>query len=275
MKKRGKGIIGLLMATILICGTVVPAAAIDTLNSLKIKVNDSLVNFPDARAYLDGNGRVLVPVRVVSEALGANVEWNGSTKTATMTKDEVVAKLTIGSQLIEQNGKEVAMDTAAVLKEGRTFVPVRYVAEAFGATVGWDKGSNTVNITLALADNNSKDDYIDKGGYLVKIKSRTIGDLQTNDPYVEFMIYTLAGQNTAENTAAYEDMRYAIESKFGTSVADEVYNHIKQKKMQDSFLAYKGIYAKDADQWIRIGEAAPGEFTVKVSVYRKGVRLGL
>jgi len=115
-----------------------------------VEYNGIAVNFPDAQPYVDENDRTLVPVRFVSETMGADVNWNGSTQTAVITKGATAVSITIGlaKLTVVKDGvsSTVTMDTKAVLKDSRTYVPVRYVAEALGAWVGYSDLFNTVQI---------------------------------------------------------------------------------------------------------------------------------
>jgi len=113
---------------------------------LRVVVNGEKVNFPDAQPFIDENGRTQVPVRFVSEALGANVDWNGDTKKVTVTLNSRKVVLTIGLKTYEINNQTYQMDTVALLKESRTFVPIRFVSEALGATVTWDQNARSVYI---------------------------------------------------------------------------------------------------------------------------------
>jgi hypothetical protein len=80
------------------------------------------------------NGRTQTPARFIGEELGATVTWDGTSQKATFVKDNKRLILYIGKKEYELDGKTLQMDTAALFHEGRTFVPARYVAEAFGAT---------------------------------------------------------------------------------------------------------------------------------------------
>lgn len=113
---------------------------------LRVVVNGEKVNFPDAQPFIDENGRTQVPVRFVSEALGANVAWDGAAKKATVTLNSRKVVLTIGLRTYEINNQTYQMDTVALLKESRTFVPIRFVSEALGATVTWDQNARSVYI---------------------------------------------------------------------------------------------------------------------------------
>ena len=101
----------------------------------------------DTAPFIDAKSRTMVPVKFISEALGAAVSWKDSTKTATITKGPTVITIAAGSNKIVTNGKVTTMDTTAIIKDSRTFVPVKYIAEALGLTVGWDGAAKTVILT--------------------------------------------------------------------------------------------------------------------------------
>lgn len=92
-------------------------------------------------------GRTLVPLRSIFEAMGAEVEWDGNTKTATAKRGDVEVKITIGAKEIYKNGKAISVDVPAMLLNSRTMVPARVIAEAFGADVQWNKNGRIVSIT--------------------------------------------------------------------------------------------------------------------------------
>jgi outer membrane protein assembly factor BamB len=82
----------------------------------------------------------------VTESLGATVEWIQNEQKVIIKKGDIEIILQIDKSDITVNGKIKTMDTKAIIKDMRTFVPIRYVAEALGATVGWDAGTKTVII---------------------------------------------------------------------------------------------------------------------------------
>ncbi|MDP5273005.1 stalk domain-containing protein [Chengkuizengella axinellae] len=85
--------------------------------------------------------RTFLPMRFLSEALGAEVEWDGPTDTVTITEEDRELILVIGEKTIWINGEAVEIDVAPVLTEDeRTFLPVRAVAEALGRYVNWYDG---------------------------------------------------------------------------------------------------------------------------------------
>ena len=97
--------------------------------------------------FVDAAGRTQVPFRRTMETFGCTVSWNGWKGIATAKKDGVTVDVPIGQKYILVNGNKVAIDTAALLKNDRTYLPIRAVAEAFGAMVTWDGRTQTVAIT--------------------------------------------------------------------------------------------------------------------------------
>ncbi|ODM26601.1 copper amine oxidase N-terminal domain-containing protein [Acetivibrio mesophilus] len=124
----------------------VPTFAVDL--PIRVVVNGTKINFPDVEPFIDENSRTQVPIRFVGEALGADVSWDGNTKKVTITLNGRKVVLQIGNKNYEVNGQKKQMDTVALLKESRTFVPVRFVSEALGATVKWNANIKTVYIDM-------------------------------------------------------------------------------------------------------------------------------
>ena len=98
-------------------------------------------------APLIRNSRTMLPVRFVAENLGATVLWDGATSTATLVTATVEMKITIGALTATVNGQSVPLDSPAFIESGRTYLPVRFVAETLGATVLWDGATATATIT--------------------------------------------------------------------------------------------------------------------------------
>ena len=117
----------LTLALIVTCLLSLPTLAIEL--PIRVVVNGTKINFPDAEPFIDENSRTQVPIRFVGEALGANVSWDGNTKKVTITLNGKKVVLQIGNKNYEVNGQQKQMDTVALLKESRTFVPVRFVSK--------------------------------------------------------------------------------------------------------------------------------------------------
>jgi hypothetical protein len=135
-----------LLAVMMLCLLAMPVFAAD----VNVSIDGQALSFPDQQPYIDEANRTMVPLRAPLEAIGATVEWDQEKLQATLTKDEIVAVFTIGSATYMLDGVANDMDTQAVLTEGRTCIPIRYAAEALGATVAWDGDTYTVEITTAV-----------------------------------------------------------------------------------------------------------------------------
>mgnify|MGYP000852369368 CR=1 FL=1 len=98
-------------------------------------------------------GRVLLPMRLIFEALGAQVDWDAGYRTVTAEKGSITISLAIGSSFAKVNGEVKTLDTPAIIEQNRTLVPVRFVAESLGSDVQWDGVTRTVFIrTTPIAD---------------------------------------------------------------------------------------------------------------------------
>ena len=92
------------------------------------------------------NDRTLVPLRAIFEAMNADVQWDQATQTVTSTRDGITIKLTIGDDKIYKNGQAITTDVPAQIINERTMIPVRVIAEAFGADVEWNGSGRAVLI---------------------------------------------------------------------------------------------------------------------------------
>ncbi|MCD8390363.1 MAG: copper amine oxidase N-terminal domain-containing protein [Firmicutes bacterium] len=120
-------------------------------DDVKVYVDDVQLEF-DVNPIIE-DGRTLVPLRAIFEALGAQVEWDGETQTATAISGADVVTVTIDSNTLYKNGAAVELDVPAKIVDDRTLVPVRAVSESFDADVVWDGNTRSVIITTALFEN--------------------------------------------------------------------------------------------------------------------------
>lgn len=113
-------------------------------DTISVLVNGVAISFDQPPVIQDG--RTLVPLRAIFEALGAEVAWDGTTNTVAAARSGIGISLQIGANEMYKNGTAIAVDVPAQIMNGRTMVPVRVIAEAFGAEVQWDAQSRTVLI---------------------------------------------------------------------------------------------------------------------------------
>jgi hypothetical protein len=102
----------------------------------------------DVAPYIK-NGRTYLPVRFVADALGVNednIVWDPVKASVTVFKGDRIAQMTIGSNALMVNGVELTMDAVPEIVDGRTMLPVRWVAQALGANIDWDAETQTVTV---------------------------------------------------------------------------------------------------------------------------------
>jgi len=93
------------------------------------------------------DGRTVVPVRAVTEALGANVDWDGATRSVTITRGANIIVMTIDSNSATVDTRATTLDVAPILINDTTMLPIRFIAESFNLDVDWDEADRTVIIT--------------------------------------------------------------------------------------------------------------------------------
>ena len=119
---------------------------------IKMKIND--VNYTvngqakkmDAKPFIS-NSRTLVPLRFIIEAIGGDVQWDGDSRIVTVNSKGKNIILPIDSKKITVDGKEIAIDQAAIIKSDRTYVPIRFVAENLGMNVNYINESREIEIS--------------------------------------------------------------------------------------------------------------------------------
>lgn len=110
-----------------------------------IMVNGKVVP-SDSPVFIE-QGRTMVPLRFISEALGLKVNWDGKTRTAIVGEGKNVMKLPIGKKVIlKHDGSSKAIDVPAMIRNERTMVPIRAIGEISGAKVNWDGANRQVII---------------------------------------------------------------------------------------------------------------------------------
>ena len=100
-------------------------------------INDTHADLGGAGIFIDENDRTQMPVRAVLELLSAKVDWNEAARTVTVTRGDNVLTLEIGSKIMYKNGDPVEMDTAAVIVNDLTYIPLRYIGEALDCMVAY------------------------------------------------------------------------------------------------------------------------------------------
>lgn len=127
-------------------------------DTISVVLNDQIIDFTDENGNVVNpliiNGRTMVPMRKIFEVFGAQVSWDGETQTVTANTEEKELVLQIDNSTATVktvSGEEkIELDSAPVIVDGRTLVPVRFIAESLDLRVGWD-GENRVVAILDTA----------------------------------------------------------------------------------------------------------------------------
>lgn len=148
-----KKIVLMLSLVLLLIFSSVPAFA-QTADEIIVAIDSAKIEFNENSGlpFVDENYRTLVPFRKALETYGATVDWNEESRIATAVKGDIKVEVPIDQNYIIVNGQQKANDTAAKIVNGRTFLPIRAVIEAFGSDVEWDQSLKTVVITTEPVD---------------------------------------------------------------------------------------------------------------------------
>jgi diketogulonate reductase-like aldo/keto reductase len=161
-----KKIISILLSAILCTGGAVCVFAADetqspeAANKIVMRIGNAVMTIDGEAGSVDPdsaetvpvvvNGRTLLPVRAVVEAMGGSVSWDNDAQTAVLECGENEISLTIGSTSATLNNTTVALDVEPVIVNNRTMLPIRFIAESFGYAVGWIGRTQSVVLTKAV-----------------------------------------------------------------------------------------------------------------------------
>ncbi|WP_348622601.1 copper amine oxidase N-terminal domain-containing protein [Paenibacillus polymyxa] len=153
--------------------------------AVKVTVDAKSVSFPDAKPYTESS-RVLIPVRFVSQALGGTVDYKNHT--VSIKQDGKTVSMKVNGTKVSVSGKTVTLDVPVRVKQNRTYVPLRFVSEALGASVDWNQVQRLVSITTesgavtptpTVPDNTDTFDW--KPGYTDLAKALFKGNVQASN----------------------------------------------------------------------------------------------
>jgi len=103
-----------------------------------------VAEIPNSGKLIDG--KTYVPLRFVSEKMGAKVNWLAQEKAAEISIDASNVFIRLGSKVAKVNGVEKTMESSPILINEKTFVPLRFVSENLGCKISWDATTKTVTI---------------------------------------------------------------------------------------------------------------------------------
>lgn len=142
-KNRRKFLLFLLLGVVFAAFPSIVFAATVSINGMEVAFSEAA-----GTPFLDAANRVQVPLRATMEAAGCEVFWDEENQTAIVKKNGITIRVPIGQSYIIRGDTVIKNDSKAVIQEGRTYLPIRAVFEAFGGDVAWDSSSDTVIVSL-------------------------------------------------------------------------------------------------------------------------------
>ncbi|GFZ78096.1 hypothetical protein GCM10008018_24420 [Paenibacillus marchantiophytorum] len=133
--------------------TAQAAAASPADHPVKVQVNDELLKFPEVQPYIDEQGVMQVPLRVLSEKLGYQVSWTKQADAIVVTllnKQQSILLITDQQQAIV-NSKKISLESSPTVYQGNTYVPLRFITETFGSPIEWNEANQ-----IAIVDVDGK-----------------------------------------------------------------------------------------------------------------------
>ncbi len=158
MKSTKKLLSGILSSAIFLSSASIYA---DTQTSLILKINNPIMTVNGIEKEIDSgistspviiNGRTLLPIRAVIEEIGGTVNWNEERQEITLTYGQDTIRLVIGNTTAYLNDNANVLDAAPTIINGRTMLPIRFIAESFNFNVEWNSETQTVTITKEEKD---------------------------------------------------------------------------------------------------------------------------
>lgn len=111
---------------------------------ISVTIDGKLQKYEQAPVIREGN--TLAPLRAIFESMGATVDWDASTQTATGRKGGTSVSLRVGERKVIKNGQTIELEVPAQLINGYTMAPARFIGEAFGGVLDWDSKARKVII---------------------------------------------------------------------------------------------------------------------------------
>lgn len=214
----------ILMSVLMVFSFAVSSVSAAKVN-VTVQVDGKTVKFPDEKPYFENN-RVLIPIRFVSEALGAKVDYKKETTGSRVERVVYVElngkmiRMPVNSDIVLVGDTIVKLDVPARLQGSRVFVPLRFVSEALGATVNWNQSNKLVSISTGKEvtdpdpvpsdDNMYSTDFKWKAGYTELAKELFIDNMKVENGKLTFTL-PQGAQGYAGNTKFVPGKTYSFD----------------------------------------------------------------
>lgn len=174
-------------------------------DGIKVTYDGNTIDFDVQPEIIDD--RVMVPMRAIFETFGAMVKWDGDAQTITAKKKSKTISMTIGNTDMTKNDETCSFDTAPVIEDGRTLVPVRAVSDMLGLNVEWEDSDKTVTITTPTEEEDES--WKENTGTINLDTMETTGDgVSVSDD-----IITISKGGDFEVTGTLEDGQIIIDTE--------------------------------------------------------------
>lgn len=209
--------------------------------TIAIQIDGQNVPFSQSTGtpFVDQNNRTQVPFRVVLESFGCQVTWDNNQKMAYASKDGILVCIPIGQNYFWINGTTVQNDTQAMMKDGRTYLPIRAVLEAFGAAVEWNPEEQMIRVdsdgneaqSQELATVQDNDQSYKKVSYKWEYPQKSIWNYDLNLSTSIYNIYKSIDRNKIAGYTYYVNDTY--DDEFLNELANVFKSTAEKNNMSD------------------------------------------
>lgn len=208
---------------------------------LKIMVNNKIIS-SDVEPFIK-NGTTYVPIRFISEALNiSQIVWNEEAKTVLIIKDSTKISLIINRNYAYVNDIYTSLDANAILVNGRTFVPLRFISNCFDADVDWNQNTYTVSINTKTSNITSNNSYTQDEVYWLSriIEAEASGEPLKGKVAVGEVILNRVESNDFPNTiwSVIFDTKFGVQ--FEPVANGSIYNTPSEASIEAAKIALNG-----------------------------------
>lgn len=234
----GKRAMNKKIISMLLAGTAVMSATANAQrgDAVKVMLNGTQLEF-DVPPQIIGE-RTFVPLRVIFEAMGAEVEWNGDERKIVAVNGDTTVEMIIDNNVMSVNGAVVTLDVPPQIVDDRTLVPARAVAESFGAEVDWDEASRTVIIVSDTVEKEKEEipAELPAEKTTAEAENFAVSYNRANEIEVDYA-YGFKLKSVEQNAEGKYDIEYTFESfKEGSGSISVMFNCLNAEgKVIDTF----------------------------------------
>ncbi len=233
--------------TFLILFIVLSIIIVNADANVKLQINQSALNFKTQPVII--NNELMVPMREFFEALGTQVTWYPEGRVIAAYKSNMYIKLSVNSKTAYRNGKKVSLFVAPYVKNGRTLVPAKFIAETFDLTLK----KTASNQYQFISNTTTPEYYLYAGNFYKKVESTLYGIsyhipsywqvlsskaevFGNNDEYEHYEVRSYYADKTYTTSSAYlTALKAELKKKYGS------YSILEEKSYSSKNFTFKQI----------------------------------